>query len=259
MPSRQLIIFDFDETIISVNSMRQLFQFIPNYRRPQKNDSQKKGWIDYTNKAFKELHSMGYPANTMCKFIRAVPPVPGMVKLIHYLWNSTEPTYDLILISDGYRILIADWLEQHGIFHCFTGIYCNPSKINDCGEVTVSGYHCAECPYSPQNLCKRRVMEEFISMQKALNIKYDRVAYIGNGSGDFCPALGLGSCDLVCARKYDTLAEKIQQNRKKLKIKPEIYLWVSGYELIAKLAQNKDTDNLKKLPKLTCYGVVNSS
>ncbi|XP_011188377.2 pyridoxal phosphate phosphatase PHOSPHO2 [Zeugodacus cucurbitae] len=246
MPSRQLIIFDFDETIISVNSMRQLLQFIPNYRRPHMYDTQKKGWVDYCNKALKELHFMGYQTSTMCQFIRAVPPIPGMVKLIHYLSNSCEPTYDLILISDGYRIIIADWLEHHGLFHCFTGIYCNPSQINDSGEVTVSGYHCTECPYSPQNMCKRRVMEEFIKMQKSLQINYDRVVYIGNGSGDFCPTLSLGPRDLVCARKDDILAEKIEQNRKKLKIKPEIYLWASGYEIIAKLDQRNDIGNLKK-------------
>uniref|UniRef100_W8BU54 Pyridoxal phosphate phosphatase PHOSPHO2 n=1 Tax=Ceratitis capitata TaxID=7213 RepID=W8BU54_CERCA len=239
MPSRQLIVFDFDETLISVCCMRQLFKFIPSHRRPPMYDVDKKGWIDLANLTFKELHSMGYSATTLCKFIRAVPPVPGIVRLIHYLSNSREPTYDMICISDCYRLLVNDWLESHALSECFTGVYCNPTEINENGELIASSYHCVECPYSPPNLCKRHVMDAFIAMQKQLHIKYDRVVYIGNGKGDFCPVLSLRSCDLMCARQDDVLAEKIKSS-KKFKLKPKIYLWNNGLDLLAKLNENKD-------------------
>ncbi|XP_053957126.1 pyridoxal phosphate phosphatase PHOSPHO2-like [Anastrepha ludens] len=237
MSSRQLAVFDFDETLIGACCMRQILKFLPDYRRPPAYDFAKKGWIEYANSVFKELLSMGYSLETLCKFICSLPPIPGMPELIQHLWNSSVPQYDLIIVSDSFSIFVINWLKAHKLFKCFTGIYCNPTTINDSGELIVDSYHCASCPFSPPNFCKNRVLNEFLSMQQQLNINYDRVVYIGNGRNDFCPTLNMRSRDLVCARKDDVLAEKIQKNRKKMKIQPKLYLWIDGYELLDKLAQ----------------------
>ncbi|XP_067647984.1 pyridoxal phosphate phosphatase PHOSPHO2-like [Eurosta solidaginis] len=239
MPSRQLVIFDFDETVLSAGSINQMLKFLPDYSRPPSFETGEISWIDYCKSILKELQSMGYSPQTLSKFICMIPPTPSMVKFIQHLCCCSEPKYDLIMISDCFRYFIINWLHKHKILDCFTGIYCNPSEITDCGELVVSAYHCVECPYSKRNLCKRRVMEDFVRLQRDLHINYDRVIYVGDGKNDFCPSLSMCPCDLMCARKGAWLEKIIEENRKKLKIRPEIFLWANGYELIAKVDQKK--------------------
>lgn len=61
----------------------------------------------------------------------------------------------------------------------------NPARFDDEGRLHIEAFHQHHgCPLCPSNLCKGLVLSELLH-------SHDRVAYVGDGAGDFCPG-----CDL---------------------------------------------------------------
>ncbi|KAH8050242.1 phosphocholine phosphatase [Aureococcus anophagefferens] len=62
------------------------------------------------------------------------------------------------------------------------------------------------CRRCPPNLCKGAVLDRWVA-----ECRPRRIIYVGDGSGDYCPATRLVEDDVVCARANYPLAKKLRK------------------------------------------------
>jgi pyridoxal phosphate phosphatase PHOSPHO2 len=91
------------------------------------------------------------------------------------------------------------------------------------------------------------VVKEYLEKRKQEGQSFEFVAYIGDGSNDFCPMQKLSSNDIAFCRegeKYGILPriEKEAKGERKLTLSSELVKWTSAetirQKLLAKLAIN---------------------
>ena len=108
--------------------------------------------------------------------------------------------------SDANSYYICQLLSLYGLAGAFSETYTNPAHWDEqTGALRVSPYHatshgCARCP---RNLCKGQVVGHLLARQVADSAP-QRIVYIGDGRGDFCPTSrllagldGAGSAEAV--------------------------------------------------------------
>jgi len=80
---------------------------------------------------------------------------------------------------------------------------------------------------SPANMCKGHILDEHC--QKSV-VKYDVVAFVGDGENDFCPTVRLRESDMVFPRRGFPLDKHIAEGRDKVAamVKP----WDTGLDII---------------------------
>ncbi|XP_039961699.1 probable phosphatase phospho2 [Bactrocera tryoni] len=239
-PKRRLLIFDFDETLTSMDSTSLLRDLLPVYRRPKEINELKEGRIAYLNTLFTELRAAGYSSTELRRLIAAIPPVPSIVDFIKHLYESCDPKYDIIIISDCSSIFINDWLANHQLTECIKEIFTNPSFVVSSEGMRVEALQRAKCPLSPPNLCKRNLLERYLTKRQAMGVTYERVIFVADGAHDYCPTLVMRRDDIVCARKGKDLEKKIRCYRRKCKVRPLVLLWSTGHGLLTLLESALD-------------------
>ncbi|XP_044268230.1 pyridoxal phosphate phosphatase PHOSPHO2-like [Tribolium madens] len=248
-PSKQLTmkvlaVFDFDHTILDDNSDTAVIALTDKDNIPVEIRSlhSTEGWTAFMQAIFKLLNHEGRTIDEINNLIMNLQPVGGMVSLITEFHKN--PAFDSIIISDSNAHFIDIWLEKNDVGKCFVKVFTNPSKIED-GLLTISPYHNQNtCKLSTNNLCKGRVLEEFMQEQRDKGVVYDRIVYIGDGVNDFCPILRLHKNDLACVRKGYKLQDLVTKAKKGTSFdnsgKPhvilaEIFVWETGDDILKHL------------------------
>ncbi|XP_036345029.1 pyridoxal phosphate phosphatase PHOSPHO2-like [Rhagoletis pomonella] len=234
-PTRRLLVLDFDETLTSLDTTYLLRDLLPTYRRPKEDNFTKVGWIDYTNILLNKLRSMGFSVGELRRLIATIPPVPSIVEFVQHLHDSCDPKYDIIIISDANSIFIKDWLANHQLTKCIKAIFTNPAYVVSSDGLHVRPYHVTKCPLSPPNMCKRTILEHYMTKRREMGVNYERVIFIADGEHDYCPTLDMRSDDIVCVRKGKNLEKRMRCYRKKCKVRPLLLLWSTGHELLSLL------------------------
>ena len=90
------------------------------------------------------------------------------------------------------------------------------------------------CPVTGRKLCKENALKDFIAQK---NNQYDEMAYVGDGSNDFCAARTLGIKDIICPRQGYTLDKMLQEEIEF--ISAHITPWKDGLDLVEKLSLAK--------------------
>ena len=89
-------------------------------------------------------------------------------------------------------------LEQYGIREYFSEIHTNPAFFDSNGLLQVDWHHGRQsvphnCPNCSKNMCKGKILDSVL--QKRFNngneARFEKILYVGDGSGDFCPSLRL--------------------------------------------------------------------
>lgn len=238
---RKLAAFDFDHTIVDDNSdivVRNLIskELIPeSVKKLYKSD----GWTAYMQGVFETLHVNGITENNIISAMNKVPSTPGMEELIRTM--TEELNYDVIIISDSNTYLINSWLDSHHLKDKVMKVFTNPANFSK-GVLRISMYHLqTECKLSTKNLCKGKILDEFIAARAQAGVVYDRIVYAGDGNNDFCPILRLSEHDLACVRdKYACLqlVQTVQAGKpipvtgQIYNIKAKIVVWNSGTDIL---------------------------
>ncbi|KAH8387440.1 hypothetical protein KR093_007115, partial [Drosophila rubida] len=235
---RRLAAFDFDHTIVSQNTDTVVRDLLPAQlisstllNELMENDC----WTEYMSEVFRLLHVQQVSEARIRDTIRCIPEVPGFVRLIKHLKQRLH--FDLIIISDSNSVFIDEWLRAHNLCDCFDAIFTNPAHFDEHGQLQVRPHHRqTDCKLSASNLCKGRVLEHFVIEQDLrFNIRYDHVFYIGDGNNDICPVLRQRACDFACARQGFAMERHLLKNRHKLKLRANLLIWRSGFELLDQL------------------------
>lgn len=130
-------------------------------------------------------------------------------------------------------------------------IFTNAAEFDAKGQLLITEYHFQDyCPISAINMCKGRILQDYIAQRCSQGQKFEKIVYAGDGQNDLCPSLTLSSeNDLVCPRKgysFDKILNKDVDTKNK--IKARIAVWSSGLEILTRLdLENTSLHSVEKI------------
>lgn len=243
---KRLIALDFDDTIVAQNTdlvARDLLDpaaITDDHRRLYTTN----GWTDYMQAIFCTLHEHRFDAAAIRRAVRAIPEVPAMVALVATLVQQHD--FDAIIISDANGEFIQQWSEANGLAEHVLRVFTNPATFDAAGVLRIRPYHHqTECALSTANLCKGRVLEEFLRERQTDAVQpvaYGQVFYVGDGRNDVCPTLRLSRVDWGCARRGYRLEKELLGRRSKggaeaAVLQCGLISWTEGAELLAAIKE----------------------
>ncbi|NXQ04502.1 PHOP1 phosphatase, partial [Vidua macroura] len=143
-----------------------------------------------------------------------IPLSPGMAELFQFLSKHQE-LFELVLISDANTFGIEAKLRAAGVRSLFRKIFSNPASFDRRGVLTLGPYHSHKCLECPANMCKRKVLGEYLAERAREDVEFQRVLYVGDGANDFCPAGTLTAADVAFPRKGYPMHRLIQESQEK--------------------------------------------
>lgn len=221
------------------------------------------GWTAYMQSVFDYAHDerQVYAADFR-RELATLPLTPGFSELLRAIERetgagATETTAAAVarpppkslragVVSDSNSLFI-DWtLEAHGLdaraIFAGAGVHTNPAALCARGERLSLKPHEPPspghgCPRCPPNLCKskrlRLIAGEEVGgggVAKDAPPSNLRIAYVGDGGNDLCPALSLRPGDVVFARKGMALDKHLSGAAA---VEAEVVRWESGGEILA--------------------------
>uniref|UniRef100_A0A8C5S9X3 Phosphatase, orphan 2 n=1 Tax=Laticauda laticaudata TaxID=8630 RepID=A0A8C5S9X3_LATLA len=234
---RFLLVFDFDHTIVDENSDTWIVKCAPGSKLPDeiKNSYQKGHWTEYMDRVFRYLGDNGVREEDMKRTMTTIPFTSGMISLLDFI-GKHKGFFDCIIISDSNTVFI-DWiLKAANVFQLFDEVFTNPASFDSFGYLSVKNCHIHDCTKCPINLCKRKVLEEFLESNFTSRVKYSQIVYIGDGGNDLCPVMCLKKNDVVMPRHGYILEKMISQLAQDLApLEASVLVWSSGLEILAYL------------------------
>lgn len=123
----QLVVFDFDDTVVDCNSDTWIDTLAPNGKIPLGLTEGFDGfnWTSYMAQVFKYLKESGITRGDYERRLREMPFVAGMKELLVQLTaaklgKTSKRKYEMIIISDANSFFIQTFLEFHGLSESFT-------------------------------------------------------------------------------------------------------------------------------------------
>lgn len=227
---RKLMAFDFDHTVVDDNTDIVVRDLVKSKISDEITKLYKKsGWIPYMQEIFYLLHGDGFGSAQILDAIQQIPEVASMKTLFREL-NDTG-TVDIIIISDSNSVFIKHWCDYNNVSDYIKRVFTNQAHFNDEDVLKIQPYHeQSECRLSSENLCKGKVLEDYVQSQlEENNVVYDSISYIGDGNNDICPILRLASHDFGYARKDYRMHKELDKNNTSLDATLEI--WTDGRDL----------------------------
>jgi len=231
-----LLVFDFDHTVVEKNTDVEVQRLAPGGDIPSSSEmrglAQDKGWTEFMGAVLGLLHDTGVTRQQVEDLMAGLELTPGMEELWRVAVDQLAAT--IIIISDSNSEFISHILAVRGLSGLVDGVFTNPASWSEQGKLTIAPYHHQEeCPLSTANLCKHRVMEEYLASRRH---QFSYVCYVGDGKNDFCPGLRLGKGDLFCVRKGFSLQKYIPTMQQKgHKIQADILYWDTALEILNSL------------------------
>ncbi|XP_045472342.1 probable phosphatase phospho2 [Harmonia axyridis] len=248
---RNLAAFDFDHTIIELNSDAVIASTVQGgVPESVKNLHRNNGWTAYMQKIFELLNMEGYSEDFIRNTIIKLNPVCGMIDLIEEL--SSKFNYDVIIISDSNSYFIDAWLNNYDLKKCVLRVFTNPAQFKD-NLLMIEPYHLQDyCDLSSKNLCKGQILQDFVAEQEKNGVLYDRIIYAGDGANDLCPILRLKIGDHAFVRNGFKLADIVKKvvngdmkdkSENLYEIKAKIHYWTDALNILEKVRNIHDEIN----------------
>ena len=131
------------------------------------------------------------------------------------------------------QAVIEHILETAGLHSVFSKVYTNPASFDNSGCLQLLPYHHQDwCSLSQVNMCKGHILDEHC---RKSDVKYDVIAYVGDGVNDFCPTLRLRETDLVFPRRNFGLDKHIAKGRDK--VAATVRPWDTGFDIMNALKE----------------------
>ena len=169
--------------------------------------------------------------------METIPFTAGMTDLLTFI-SEHKSTIDCIVISDSNTMFI-DWiLRASGLQAAVDKVFTNPAKINELGYMELQCHHSHDCDRCPVNLCKKKVLELYLSEQSQGGVEYRRIFYVGDGGNDLCPTSCLRGHDVAMPRRGFTLEKllaKLEAQEDNNSLKAKVIVWSSGTDILEEL------------------------
>ncbi|XP_029000520.1 pyridoxal phosphate phosphatase PHOSPHO2 [Betta splendens] len=233
---KTLMVFDFDDTLIDDNSDTWVVRCLPDQTLPYfvENTYRKGHWTEFMGRVMHYIGDQEVSPERIRNVMETIPLTPGMTDLLRFIIENKN-TIDCIVLSDSNTMFINWILHSSGLQAAVDQVFSNPAKFNDNGYMEVQPYHSHDCSRCPVNLCKRKVLELFLSEKSNGGVDYERVFYVGDGGNDLCPTSCLRGQDVVMPRKGYTLEKmigKLKAQEENSSLKARVVSWRCGTDIL---------------------------
>ncbi|KAM8945817.1 phosphoethanolamine/phosphocholine phosphatase [Pelodytes ibericus] len=213
---KYLLIFDFDETIVNENSDDSVVQVAPGQELPDwlRQTFQDGFYNHYMQRVFAYLAEKGVRLLDIKGVYEKIPLSPGMPDLFRFLVKNQD-RFEIILISDANMFGIESSLSSNGYNSLFRRVISNPTNIEKNGHLSLGPYHTHSCPQCPANMCKRKVLTEYLNERAQEGVSFENLLYVGDGANDFCPSVIFNSTDVAFPRKNYPMHQLIRKMEEK--------------------------------------------
>ncbi|XP_038610089.1 phosphoethanolamine/phosphocholine phosphatase [Tachyglossus aculeatus] len=231
---RFLLTFDFDETIVNENSDDSIVRAAPGQRLP---DSLRATYRDgfyneYMQRVFSYLGEQGVAPSDLCAIYEAIPLSPGMPDLFQFLECHRE-AFEVILISDANTFGVECSLRAAGHLDLFRRVFSNPAGPDGHGGLVLRPFHQHGCARCPANMCKHKVLGDYLRERAQAGVQFERLFYVGDGANDFCPSELLAGPDVAFPRRGYPMHRLIQETEKQRpgSFRAAVVPWESAVEV----------------------------
>lgn len=232
---KNLLALDFDHTIVDDNSDTLVQKLAQNSEIPDRIKKLYKsgGWILFMNEVFRLLHGQGITRQHILDFIVTIKWTAGMKELLK---ACHQKDFETIIISDSNSVFIDSILvaaEMNDVVHA---IFTNSADFDSSGQLHVHPYHQQDwCNLSTENLCKGHILDRYVQDRSQQGVTFNQIAYVGDGTNDFCPSLRLSTNDLVFARNGYSLLKLIKENSisgNRHRLCAKVISWDTGFDIM---------------------------
>ncbi|XP_077644552.1 phosphoethanolamine/phosphocholine phosphatase [Lonchura striata] len=212
-PPRFLLVFDFDETIVDENSDESVARgrALPAALRHGPAGG---SYNEHMRRVLAFLGEQGLRPAELRAVYENIPLAPGVAELFQFL-SKHRQHFELVLISDANTFGIEAKLRAAGALSLFRKIFSNPAGFDRRGVLVLGPYHSHTCPRCPPNMCKGKILGEYLAERARDDAEFRSVLYVGDGANDFCPAGALRAADVAFPRKGFPMHRLIQESREK--------------------------------------------
>lgn len=167
----------------------------------------------------------------------------GALKLAH---SSGAMNF---ILSDANHHYISVILDHHKISSLFVEVESNASSFEvqvaedsrggggatspQLTRLRISAHQAPDAPHTctrcPVNLCKGQVLRRWLG-----HYSFERVVYVGDGSGDFCPVLCLRAADVaLCRHGFPLHKLVLAEAKSESRLAARVMTWSSGGDILA--------------------------
>ncbi|KAM9296426.1 phosphoethanolamine/phosphocholine phosphatase [Gastrophryne carolinensis] len=236
---KYLLVFDFDETIVNENSDDSVLQAAPEKELPDwlRESFEDGSYNQYMQRVFKYFGDKGVKISDIKAAYENIPLSPGMPTLFRFLMKNQD-RFEIILVSDANLFGIESHLKSYGYHSLFRRVVSNPATVEKTGYLTLEPYHSHSCPQCPPNMCKRKIVSEYLSERAQEGVKFESLLYVGDGANDFCPSVIFTSADVTFPRKSYPMHKLIRKMEEKQRgvFKAKVVPWESA-DVVAQYLQ----------------------
>ncbi|EGG02282.1 uncharacterized protein MELLADRAFT_110299 [Melampsora larici-populina 98AG31] len=233
----QLVVFDFDWSLVDQDTDRYLFEVLdPDLRMRLELQKDTVQWTDNVAECLRLLHQSGVGKDQIIKAFSTLPLHPAMKRAIETLHkDQSKIETSFLILSNSNSEFIEIVLNHHKVdLKIFKQIITNPAQFNQDGMLVLNRRIPYDFPIqhscihgcSP-NMCKGEELKNFLNSS---TIHFDRIVYVGDGSNDFCPITQFKSMDCALIRRNMGLAKKVTEDGDRL-IKCQKFYWSDAWEL----------------------------
>lgn len=264
MMTRRLAAFDFDHTVIDVNSDIYIDRILieksssssnednntsktttKRLRYPSEIDAHRV-WTHRMDAVFAYMHANGVTRDELTTCVRSIRIESSMCETIRRLKSLG---FELIVVSDANSVFIDEILRANELAECFTRVYTNQAQFDESGRLRVRPFEddfgaivgregCA-CPnVCSANMCKGSILKFHLSKMREneglRDEKQPLVVYVGDGTNDYCPGFCLTRPrDLYFVRSGFSLHTRMQNDetlRQRLPV--DVTEWRTGEDIL---------------------------
>lgn len=251
---RFLLTFDFDETIVDENSDDSIVRAAPGQRLPESlRATYREGFYnEYMQRVFKYLGEQGVRPRDLRAIYEAIPLSPGMGDLLQFVAKQGA-CFEVILISDANTFGVESALRAAGHHSLFRRILSNPSGPDARGLLALRPFHTHSCTRCPANMCKHKVLSDYLRERAHDGVHFERLFYVGDGANDFCPMGLLAGGDVAFPRRGYPMHRLIQEAQKAepSSFRASVVPWETAADVRLHLQQ---LTHLGCLPRSTAHG-----
>ncbi|XP_004067527.1 pyridoxal phosphate phosphatase PHOSPHO2 [Oryzias latipes] len=243
---RFLMVFDFDHTLVDENSDLWVVRCLPDGRLPASIENSHRGglWMEYMCRVMKFIGDQGIGPDRIRSVMETIPFADGMADLLAFI-SENKSAVDCIVISDANSLFINWVLQAAGLGEAVDKVFTNPAAFNEAGHMEVRRHHSHDCSECPPNICKRKVLERYLSERAEEGVRYERVFYVGDGSNDLCPSFCLRAQDAVMPRRDFTLLKllaRLEAQPGEISVAAKVVPWSSGADVLQELKASMQSE-----------------
>ena len=236
---KNLVIFDFDGTIITSDSERAQIYLLPEeVYTPMLNDWNERhyNWIDFMNSIYKKMKEFHITLDDIKGALDKIELTPGIETLLNFLKDNSDK-YEPIIISNASYFNVEYILESRGYKNVFKKIICNKSKIDEDGMIYIFKNQPHNCDKCNPCRCKAQNLKDFIGNNRR---SYDKIFFVCDGSNDFCLAKQLENTDCVFPRKDFAFCNILLDEEQKAKLKCDVRPFEEASSVVDEMIQLED-------------------